>query len=300
MRAPRIRRSVSVPEECSLKGTRLALAAMLSALLGSAACQLVLPLHHETAGEGHGIADGGAEADATPLVSYEDEVLIDSPTIYLRLDESQGPTARDVIDGGINGTYPDAGVTYGQLGALLSDSTETAVAFDGTSGITMPPSVPFAGTAPFTVELWANQSSTRSSLGTTLDHDDYSQGKQDRSGWDLLLGSASVSLERFVMGTTVGSAASSSMPLPTDGHYHYVVAMFDGKSLSVYIDLVMVAGTSKATSLPDAGISWMIGQQNCPCAGNGYVGLLDEVAIYSHVLSTERMKIHYQAALAAP
>jgi hypothetical protein len=298
MRAARIRRSGSVPEECSLKGTRLALAATLSALLGSAACQLVLPLHHETSAEtGNGIADGGSEADSMPLLSYEDEVLLDLPTIYLRLDESQGPTVRDAIDGGINGTYPDAGVTYGQLGALLSDTNDTAVAFDGTSGITMPPSVPFAGIASFTLELWAKQSSTRSSLGTTLDHDDYSQGKQDRSGWDLLLGSTSVSLERFVMGTTVGSAASSSAPLPTD-EYHYVVATFDGLSLSVYIDTVMVAGTSKATNLPDAGISWTIGQQNCPCAGNGYVGLLDEVAIYSHVLSTDRMMIHYQAALA--
>ena len=278
-----------------MKGTCVALSAMACPLIGTAGCQLVLPLHHQApADDESGIADASTEADATPLLSYFDEVTADSPTVYLRLGENNGPTAFDET-GQYSGTYPEGGVTYGEPGAL-SDDGNTAVAFDGTSGIAMPPSVPFAGTAAFTVELWANQSSMRSSLGTTLDHNDYSQGLQSRNGWDLLLASKTVSLERYLMGDTAGSVVSSPAPLPT-GAYHYVVATFDGESLSLYIDAVLQATNSAAPTLADAGIPWTIGQQNCPCAGNGYVGVLDEVAIYSKALARERIVTHYNAAI---
>ena len=40
-------------------------------------------------------------------------------------------------------------------------------------------------------------------------------------------------------------------------------------------------------------ISWMIGYPDCPCSA--FVGVLDEVAIYSTPLSADRILAHYRA-----
>jgi hypothetical protein len=40
----------------------------------------------------------------------------------------------------------------------------------------------------------------------------------------------------------------------------------------------------------------MIGHQNCDCTAPGFVGALDELAIYPSALPTERVTAHYHAA----
>jgi hypothetical protein len=190
------------------------------------------------------------------------------------------------------GNYPTHGVTFGMAGAIHGDR-DTAVSFDGTTGITMPLGLDFLGTDAFSLELWANQS-RYSAFGWTLDHGDYSDAGHGRNGWDLLLGSDSVLFERWDLGTG-GSVGASPGPLSL-GVYHHVVATFDGNEHVLYIDGEVVdAGTAPA-SIPDSGrVTWTIGHQNCGCSG-GYVGVLDEVAVYATALTSARVQAHYAAA----
>src|SRR5262249_17379936 len=119
-------------------------------LLATPACQLVLPIERDDR-------------------DYRTEVIADAPLIYLRFGEARGWTAVDEM-GTYNGAYPDAGITFGAEGAISGD-TNAAVRFDGTAGIQMPPSVDFAGTSPFTVELWAKQNQV-DGIAFAVDHED--------------------------------------------------------------------------------------------------------------------------------
>jgi hypothetical protein len=75
-----------------------------------------------------------------------------------------------------------------------------------------------------------------------------------------------------------------------------VVATFDGNELVLYIDANPVASTRNGNGIPDSGaVAWTIGHQNCDCTG-GYVGMLDEVAVYTAALPADRVGAHYAAA----
>src|SRR6185295_17843793 len=66
-------------------------------------------------------ADSGPPpADAAPLLSYPEEVLADSPILYLRLDEMAGPV--DDTSGHGHDGNPLAGVTLGQPSPIASGS----------------------------------------------------------------------------------------------------------------------------------------------------------------------------------
>jgi hypothetical protein len=239
-----------------------------------------------------GGADGPNSDGPVPVRSYRDEVMADSPALYLRFGESRGPTAVDET-GHYDGAYSDGGVTYDAAGALAGD-TNAAVAFDGSGVVLMPPGLDFSGTSPFTIELWADQ--TQPTSGYTIDHNDHAR---TRDGWDLYRNADAVAIERFDNGTTAGSAVTSvpgGLPL---GTYHHVVATYDGSELRLYIDADLGRGgfTGAALSMATTGIAWTIGQaSNCPCGVPGFIGSLDEVAVYTKALGQDRVAAHYHAA----
>lgn len=253
---------------------------VLPALVMVDACSLAFPVHvaPDDAGGGATSSDGG------PASSYRAVVLADGPAVYLRLGESAGPSARDEI-GAYSGSYPGGGISYAVPGAIAGDP-DTAVAFDGTSGIAMPVGLDFPGVAPFTVEVWALQTGTPG-LSFVLDHESFTT----REGWTLHMDD-SVALERWHDGSPSGSVASQGKPLPR-GAYHHVAASFDGSVVRLFIDGALVASSpSLPVPLKSLGNGWTIGAQNC-CTGAGFIGSLDEIAVYDKVLSAAQIKHHY-------
>jgi trimeric autotransporter adhesin len=263
----------------------------------SGGCQLILPIQEDAGASIHeaGVPHEDAGSCA-PKESYENEVMMDKPSLYLRLDEDGGPVAHNLADGGYsyNGEYPDSGVTYGVKGAIATEDA-TAVEFNGTTGITMPPGLDFSGTAPFSVELWANTTMT-TSWGFAIDHNDYQPTVASRGGWDVILGQ-SAALERYYDDTTGGSVAAAKHPW-TGSAFHHVVTTFDGTDLVVYIDAVQKGGPNGVNpNIPNTGAPWKIAHQNCTgCNDNAYIGALDEVAVYPTALSPCRILAHYRAA----
>lgn len=227
--------------------------------------------------------------EPSTTLDYHTEILSDAPTVYLRLGETEGTELRDEM-GLQNSTYPPSGVTLGVPGALNGDA-DTAIRFDGTQGITMPRGLELDGFSPFTIELWARQTS-QPNYGFTLDHEDFST---DRDGWALLFEDTEVSFERWLDDSTNGAVANSPDPLPL-GTWHHVVVTFDGGQLELYIDNEVASLNAVGVELPNTNNTWSIGQQNCECSGPGFIGDLDEIAFYAAPLSAERVTAHYRAA----
>ena len=237
--------------------------------------------------------DGG---DAPPPPSYAAQVMAGAPLLYLRFGETAGLAAKDET-GHFNGTYSDAGIVYGAVGAIAGDPN-TAVTLNGDPlvGVAMPPGLDFPTTTPFTLEIWVKQTKGEG-FAWVLDHDDYDE---QRAGWDLLFGgpdaSAGPSIERWNdAGTTAGADVTYAMPL-SDGTYHYVVATSSGTELALYIDGANQGKNGNVGDVPATGISWFIGNQACSCSGNGIVGSIDELAIYGYALDAGTVQAHFAAA----
>jgi hypothetical protein len=237
-----------------------------------------------------------AHGDAPPPPSYVAQVMAGSPLLYLRFGETAGVTAKDET-GHFNGTYSDAGIVYGAVGAIAGDPN-TAVTLNGDPlvGIAMPPGLDFPTTTPFTLEIWVKQTKGEG-FAWVLDHDDYDER---RAGWDLLFGGpdagAGPSLERWNdAGTTAGADVTYGTPL-SDGTYHYVVATSSGTQLALYVDGTNHGLNGNVGSVPTTGVSWFIGNQGCSCSGNGIVGSIDELAIYGYALDAGTVQAHFAAA----
>jgi hypothetical protein len=234
--------------------------------------------------------------DAPPPPGYAAQVMAGAPLLYLRFGETAGSVAKDET-GHFNGTYSDAGIVYGAVGAIAGDPN-TAVTLNGAPlvGIAMPPGLDFPTTTPFTVEIWVKQTKGEG-FAWVLDHDDYAE---QRAGWDLLFGGpeagAGPSIERWNdAGTTAGADVTYGMPL-SDGTYHYVVATSSGTELALYIDGANQGLNGNVGNVPTTGIPWFIGNQSCSCSGNGIVGSIDELAIYGYALDAGTVHAHFAAA----
>jgi hypothetical protein len=269
-------------------GAKRAAARAASVLLFSllpGACSLAFPVHVRPDGVGDASFDAPGESGQS--TDYRTVVLHDKPVVYLRFGEQGGTVAKDEMNTS-PGAYPGGGVTYGVPGAIAGD-TDTAIAFDGTAGVKMPAGLDFAGTAAFTLELWARQTKYAGD-GLTVDHQQYSPV---RDGWLLRLGDGEVSVERWRNGATNGSSQGSTGPLPL-GTYHHVVATFDGTLLRLYVDGAEgpTAPLQGTTQLKELGNTWTIGAQNC-CSGVAFIGSLDEVAVYDHALTADQIAHHH-------
>jgi hypothetical protein len=99
--------------------------------------------------------------------------------------------------------------------------------------------------------------------------------------------------------TTSGDQVAGNSPLALD-RWHHLVATYDSAAAveSVYLDTALLGQKASSLALPDQGISFTIGNQNCSCDFTiAFRGDLDEVAIYATALSPERIKAHYDAAM---
>jgi hypothetical protein len=226
-----------------------------------------------------------------PISAYRDAVMFDGPRVYLRFGETHGTTttARDET-GQMNGQYSLGGVTLGAPGALVGDP-DTALALDGSGRVTMPAGLDFGGKAPFTVEAWFKTAPTIGMLAFIVDHEEWPGG---RRGWLVAGGNVNVGLERYVNPSTNHSV---SILLPRDDAWHYLVTIYDGTRSILYVDgAERAAGGPNGLEVPPTGTPWSIGQQNCACSGNAWVGALDEIAIYDKALSEPRIFAHYRAS----
>ena len=213
---------------------------------------------------------------------------------YWRLGEPSGNTIVD--NEGVNtGTYVKK-PTLGVAGALtVSGDADTAVQFDGISDYG---SVARQISGDFSIEFWFK--STAGGIGT---------GSQWWEGAGLVdaevgggLNDFGVSLRsdgKVVAGTGAGfdvSIVSTSASSYKDGNWHHVVFTRTSATgaLRLYVDGA-AAGTATGGTTALTGPS-VINFGRLQSGGNYFAGSLDEIAIYTTVLTPATVTAHFNAA----
>jgi hypothetical protein len=226
--------------------------------------------------EGGADASGGSDA-------YRDAVLADAPIGYWRLNETNGPIAKDEM-GRFDGTYGGA-CTFGVAGATRFG---TAVAFDGAScQVDLRANFLFQMNLPFSIEVWVV-----ADAGTYLHvftHEARTNGAPT-DGYALLLDSpTSAYAERF----GIGGASRTSDATLVPGRYVHLVTTYDGSTLALFVDGALSVKTTATAMMRDFSVHAFIG---CAGTSNFFKGKIDEVAVYDKALSATRVQAHHDAA----
>lgn len=238
----------------------------------------------------------GAPAPTTAL-TYAQEVMVDLPSGYWRLNEAAGATTvADSSGNGLTGTV-NGGVTFG--GEAIVAGGKSA-AFNGTTGyISVPHDLRLtpggAGNtalADFTVECWIKGVSATSEVPLVEKF-----GTAGGAGFVGFLFDLNGSGVAGVPDLWTGSAWTGGFPSTVnDRREHHIVAMLVGTTTQIFIDGVLVK--------TNTGVTANLGGSNAFHAleiGRRYdfslflSGSLAEVAFYNHSFSPERVLRHYQA-----
>jgi len=228
--------------------------------------------------------DGGSDApDVGPM--YAAEVAKDNPLSYWRLGETTGTLARD--ERGVRGGTYVGTVALGQPGAIVGDR-DTAVKLDGTSAcVRISDTLAFSGLATFTVELWINPSSVGIERRLASRR---TEGVE--SGYRVFLVSTQLRFERWVDG---GSNGPTLAPLPPVDTWTHVAATYDGSSTRLWVNGTMADSAPSHASIPAVSADFVWGA-NSLCDGNYFSGVIDELAVYDHMLDSARIAAHIKAA----
>jgi hypothetical protein len=241
------------------------------------------------------LLDGGAPID-TARRTYRDVVVEDGPLSYWRLADTTIAVARDEM-GRVDGAY-EGTCTLGVAGALVDDP-DTAAQFDGaTCRVALATRTPFDGISPFSLEAWAFHATIPTAPGFQVYVMDQTRDLNPLDGYGLVLSNTvGVYLER----SAGGSNRLTPRQLIAPGTWHHVVGTYDGATLSLYIDGVFASSTANViTPVDSTGSLPYLGSQSTPTPTGLMQGVLDEIAVYDHVLSAERVAEHHRVATTGP
>lgn len=226
--------------------------------------------------------------------TFVDELTRDSPASWWRFGERDpSQPARDEL-GVANGSYRPSGVTLGAPGALARDAN-TAMATDGINGGMEAPgdAYDFGGTAPFAIEVWVSAKASHDPafpIQRIATH----RTAAPLTGWRLYFdGQLRVVFERWDHDVMVSSVTSK--PRPPDEFSHVVVSA-DGSTVTLFVDGVAEADAPEGTiaiGASAANLSWAAKSDHF---SNEFLsGVVDEGALYTHPLATDRVRAHYLA-----
>jgi len=209
---------------------------------------------------------------------YKNAVLADNPLGYWELDETSGNTALDSSGNGNNGTY-FGGITQGMVGAFSGSS---ATQFDGSTGYVDLGGV-WGGANELTIEAWANVSSITGDFQAIV---------------SSLAGFQFAHLQLFSAGNIVTYTDSGALAFdilsqnPTDDWRHIALVAESGNS-KLYVNGIEVSSNSGVFTSINAAPSIRIGSGHA--GGRFFNGLIDDVAIYDHALSSSDINRHLSA-----
>ncbi|WP_394837565.1 LamG domain-containing protein [Pendulispora rubella] len=221
-----------------------------------------------------------------PPPKYANEVMADQPSAYWRLGDGSGTSAKDSA-GSHPGTYQQ-GFTLGGNGVVSND---TAVRFDGQSGrIRLGDIFDFSNNVSCTLEAWVQWSG-----GGTGNI--FSKRASDRGGTGYALFVSGVDGGRFrwtYLRQNGDRGTSVTFDTAAKTAFVHVVATYDGNIGRLYLDGAEVQTSEFRDSLVGGQSELYLG--NNASGDGGFSGMLDELAIYEHVVSANRIQAHYKAA----
>lgn len=213
---------------------------------------------------------------------YAAQVLADEPVGYWRLGEPSGSAAQDASGLGNHGTYT-GDVMPGHPGALAGDP-DTAADFMG-GYVSVPDSDSLSPSGQFTLEAWVNIDDVCSQHSLVEKYD-----TPAFNGY-LLRVVPGGQLSAFTLGGDGQAAAVTGETVVMPDEWHHVVAVYDGTSLSVYLDGELDGSVATTVNPLDGAADLKLGARGDD-AGTRLRGVLDEVAVYDHALTAEQIQQH--------
>jgi hypothetical protein len=221
----------------------------------------------------------------TPLaVGYAATVIADGPVAYYRLGDGGG-SAIDQM-GGPNGTFQGA-ITVGPN--LLPVSAGASFTFNGATYISVPDSpATRLGAGAWTIEGWGRLTASPSYF-STIDTNNRPYAFYFQS------------LNTGFVGA--GGTSSSGLPaLPAvslNTPFYFVCSVDASTNCVIYINGTANASTLSGHGSTNSAIGFGIGFTSSSLGEAGWVGQLQEMALYNKVLSAAQVSAHYAAASVA-
>jgi hypothetical protein len=218
-------------------------------------------------------------------MAYADEVLADSPRLYLRLGESPGATTA-VDSSGLShdGTYVST-PTIGVPGLLGTDAN-TAVTFASASGewVNGVDHADLDLGDTVTCEAWIRLNSLGANQGIIC------------KGTNTYYMRVNSSNRLQLIKTAVADIVPSTITLTTGVIYH-VAATKATSTVKLYVDGVDVTGTVTNQTLTDSATAYRVGGETS--GTEAFNGTIDEAAVYATALSQARIQAHFAAGTVA-
>ncbi len=233
--------------------------------------------------------------DAAEWYDYPTIVVADSPGGYWKMDESSGNLADSSAN---SNTGTATSLTYSQT-ALIGRADNTSIEFDGVASraqVSNDSSIQNIFSGGGSCEGW-------------LDADSDGEGNAGRifdKGWALFVGGESAgAMEltfRHPFSTTNGTWKTDSLDISINTTHHVVVTYNRSDVANdpiIYIDGVAVgiteSDTPVGTATTDAGVDLFLGNRSA--ADRTFDGHLDELALYSDILTAAEVLEHYIAGV---
>jgi hypothetical protein len=194
-------------------------------------------------------------------------------------------------------------------GLLGFDATNTSARFNRNQSILSADSAGLdISTGNFTMEAWLKTSSLTGTLAVMGKHNaSFLDGYMMMTNWWDTANHDAAARYRNSTGTEIGPATPGFADMGTADAWHHMVAVlhrngggpgYSGSGMSVYLD-GSLAGTVASTALDGFNIDniaeFAIGAANRD-GSVGFVGDIDEVALYSRALTASEASAHYSAA----
>ena len=222
-----------------------------------------------------------------PPSAYETAVLADKPTAYWRLEESNGTAANDQMKQ--NAGEIRRSINLGIPGALPSDK---AMNFAGTDGYI------FVGSQPalniqndISVEAWAKPVALDGAThvivekgeGSIADKAQYRIGLHSTNFWQGCL---------YVANT---EHCLEAPDIPSTSAWTHLVLVRSGSNVTLWVNGKPAKTATLAGALNTTDLMLAIGRGGSEST-RYFNGGIDEVAVYDHALTPERVSAHFAAA----
>jgi hypothetical protein len=220
--------------------------------------------------------------------NYRDTILGHTPSLYWRLGEASGTVANDISGHNNVGAYV-ASPTLGVAGALASDA-DTAVTFDGTSQYVSSSYSPFTTGTVRTFEAWVKRTSQAAA--------DAIMASSAGSGiFEINMATGSDTLTFTAGDVTYANFTNSGVGT---GSWHHVVVKFDdpADTVDLWVDGIRQTQITSYTGVFNGTPGTFKVAAAYGTTADGWIGSIDEVAVYEYGLTSDQIYSHYQAGIA--
>ena len=314
-KVPRRRRPATRPVTKSLRDNTASALAKLGGSRRTRAAVVVAALGVIAAVVAFVFWGRGGGAVCRPGQAYANAVLSDGAIGYWRLNEASGRTARNWASAGRNGTYVGTRILNSR--GVLDDAPAAALG-GGRVYVSIPTHAPYRKLTRWSVEAWVEPRSPTAkgadvailtpawrstSLPFVLGYGSYDGAYRDaRHVWAGFYSSTGFYRQLLGMWSHIGeitgtwSRVADPAVLPI-GMWSYLVGTYDGSSIRLYRNGVLVSSAVAKGKLPSAGnVPLYIGSRWWLHSWQFFDGSIADVALYPKALGRKQIATHFTAA----